>query len=49
MPRVEGGPTLAAQESGPLCLSLSGNQLGDAGCQLVVEAASQRRIARKLE
>lgn len=34
---------------GPLCLSLSGNQLEDEGCRLMAEAAPQLRIAGKLE
>lgn len=44
---AEGGG--AAQDIRPLCLSLSGNQLEDEGCQLMAEAAPQLRIARKLE
>lgn len=32
-----------------LYLSLSGNHLEDEGCRLVTEAASQLRIAQKLE
>lgn len=49
MLRVEGGPHPAAQGIGPLCLSLSGNQLEDEGCRLMAEAVPQLHIARKLE
>lgn len=48
MRRAGEGPP-SSTGSGPLCLSLSGNQLEDEGCRLVAEAAPQLRIAGKLE
>ncbi|XP_045674339.1 protein NLRC5 isoform X2 [Phyllostomus hastatus] len=42
---------IAQLQEGPRLdeVDLSGNQLGNKGCQLVVQAASQRRVARRLD